>query len=118
MRLTSELWVKAYLRRVMADGHFATVVRHGDDTAGAIFVKVSLRDGTALLFGPAFASFDSPNGERAFTPLLDGTAKLDRAVDEFLEAEQRFDTDLWIVEVERADGDPMLGDWLRPTGRS
>src|SRR5690606_4754640 len=40
MRLKAEIWIKAYLRRCNAEGAFAVVVRHGDDDAGAIFIKV------------------------------------------------------------------------------
>ena len=38
MRLKSEIWVKAYLRRCTVNGAMAVVVRHGDDDAGAIFI--------------------------------------------------------------------------------
>lgn len=114
MRVKSEVWVKAFLRRVMSDGFFATVVRHGDDLSGAIFIKVNRQDGSARLFGPAFAGLDSVDGERAFMPMLGGVAVSEQAVDEQLERECRFDSDLWIVEVERADGDPMLDGWMAP----
>jgi hypothetical protein len=38
MRLKSELWVKAYLRRCQHEGAFAVLVRRGDEDAGAIYV--------------------------------------------------------------------------------
>lgn len=113
MRITSELWVKAYLRRVASQGDFATVVRHGDDRAGAIFVKVVRRDGTATLFGPAFAGFSDEHGGRAFMAHFGGAAVEEAKVDALLQREAEFDTDLWIVEIERPDGDPLLGDELR-----
>ncbi len=112
MRITSELWVKAFLRRVIGAGHFATVVRHGDDTAGAIFIKVLARDRTARLFGPVFAGYESDGG-RGFTALFEGAAVPDADVDRALDREAQFDGDLWIVELERPDGDPMLGDELK-----
>ena len=40
MRLKSEIWVKAYLRRCAVAGASGVVARHGDDDAGAIFIKV------------------------------------------------------------------------------
>jgi hypothetical protein len=113
MRITSELWVKAFLRRVMADGHFAAVVRHGDNTAGAIFVKVIRRDRMARVFGPAHSGFETRDGSRAFVALLDGAAVDEAQVDDALAREQRFDSDLWVIEVETPDGDPMLGDELK-----
>ena len=46
MRLKAEIWIKAYIRRCAAAGAAAVVVRHGDDDAGAIFIRVSRLDGT------------------------------------------------------------------------
>lgn len=113
MRITSELWVKSFLRQAMASGVFGAVVRHGDDTSGAIFIRVNRQDGTSRVFGPAYAGFDAAEGERVFMPLLDGRTVADAEVDELLEREARFDRDLWIVEIERPDGDPMLGECLQ-----
>ena len=48
MRLKSELWVKAYLRRCRTGDADALLVRRGDTDAGAIYIKVSRLDGTAL----------------------------------------------------------------------
>lgn len=114
MRITSELWVKAYLRRVASQGDFATVVRHGDDRAGAIFVKVVRRDGTATLFGPVYAGFSDERGGRSFMAYFAGGAVNEAEADALLQREAEFDADLWIVEIERPDGDPLLGDELCP----
>lgn len=114
MRVKSEVWVKAFLRRVMSEGHFGAVVHHGDDTAGAIFIKVNRQDGTARLFGPAYAGLETAEGERAFMAMAGGLAVSETEIDELLAREMRFDGDLWIVEIERPDGDPMLEGWLPP----
>ena len=53
MRLKSEIWVKSYLRRCVSQGCMGVVVRHGDDDAGAIYIKVRRADGACVLFGPA-----------------------------------------------------------------
>lgn len=58
MRLKSELWVKAYLRRCAVNGAMAVVARRGDADAGAIFIKVMRRDGGSTLFAPAPAGRD------------------------------------------------------------
>ena len=65
MRLKSEIWVKAYLRRSRHEGADAVLVRRGDEDAGAIYIKVSRLDGTASLFGPAPAGLDAAEGEDA-----------------------------------------------------
>jgi hypothetical protein len=51
MRLRTEFWVKAYIRRCAMEGASAVVVRHGDDDAGAIFVQVNRLDGTVACMG-------------------------------------------------------------------
>ncbi|HEV7283535.1 MAG TPA: DUF1491 family protein, partial [Kaistia sp.] len=44
MRVTSGLWVAAYIRRAFVEGAFAAVVRRGSEEAGAIFVVVDWLD--------------------------------------------------------------------------
>jgi hypothetical protein len=59
VRLKSEVWVSAYLRRCATEGIPAVVVQRGAAEAGAVFVKVNRLDGTANVFGPApQAAFD------------------------------------------------------------
>jgi hypothetical protein len=111
VRLKSEVWVKAYLRRCMGEGSSAVVVRHGDDDAGAIFIKVARLDRTADLFGPAPAGFAGDDGERRWTCIA-GPAADESAVDATLEREHRLDRDIWVVEVEDRGGRHFLDDWL------
>ncbi len=119
MRLKSEFWVKAYLRRAAVHGCPGVVVRRGHDEAGAIFIKVVLRPGSALLFGPAPAGLDGVDEERRFTNALKSAdAQPEANVDERLAQEQRFDSDLWIVEIESATGQHFLDGWLFATPRS
>lgn len=112
MRLKSEIWVKAYLRRCAVAGAFGAIVRHGDDDAGAIFLRINRLDGTSLLFGPAPAGFDSAAEDRQWIALGNGRPQPDADADAFLARESGFDGDLWIVEVEDRDGRHFLGDEL------
>lgn len=112
MRLKSEIWVKAYIRRCASAGRMAVVVRHGDDDAGAIFVRVNRLDGTSLLFGPAPAGLDGLDSERRWTTCLSASGANDSDVDAYLEREMRYDPDLWIVELEARDGGHCLEGWL------
>lgn len=101
MRLKSNLWVAAYVRRCHIENIFAVVRRRGAEEAGAIFVKVALLDGTALLFVPApQAAYDVRRpAERIFiSTTSEPTAE--QAVEERLAKEIRFDPDIWIIEVE------------------
>src|SRR5690606_10300954 len=71
VRLKSNIWVAAYLRRCQTENIFGAVRRRGAEEAGAIFVKLALLDGNALLFGPASqtAYDESRPAERMFAQL-------------------------------------------------
>jgi hypothetical protein len=109
MRLKSAIWVAAYLRRCQINGIFGAVRRHGADEAGAIFVKLALMDGSAMLFTPApqTAYDDSRPFERVFAP-WSAQPMPEHEVDERLARELRFDPDLWIVETEDKAGRHFL----------
>lgn len=115
MRLKSEIWVKAYLRRVTVHGGMGFVVRHGDDEAGAIFIEIRRRDGMATLFGPAPAGMDEGDRERRWMPYLNGEAVSEAAVDAAIAQAVGFDSDLWVLEIESADGAHFLDGWLLAT---
>jgi hypothetical protein len=115
MRLKTELWVKALLRTAAVKGAFGAVVRHGDDEAGAVFVKITRRDGLATLFAPAPAGFDDGDRERRFVPFLKGVWHAQEEVDRVIAQELRFDSDLWVVEIECEDGTLVLDGWLLAT---
>lgn len=118
MRLKTEIWAKAYLRSCAAAGVSAVVVRHGDDDAGAIFVKVNRLDGTARLFGPAPAGFDSGEFERKWVAHLDGPAVTEEEIDDYLSRQLEFDPDLWILELEDREGRHFLDPWLAQVDES
>jgi hypothetical protein len=110
MRLKSALWVAAYLRRVQVEGAFAVVRRRGAEDAGAVFVRICRLDGTSDLFGPAPQSaFDAGAGaDRVFMASIAGQPASDAAVDAYLAREMKFDSDIWIVEVEEPTGRNFL----------
>jgi len=112
MRLRAEFWVKAYIRRCAIEGASAVVVRHGDDDAGAIFIKVNRLDGTCLLFGPAPAGFAIAESDRRWVQLLSPQGAGESEADAFLAREAQFDSDLWLIEVEDREGRHFLDDDL------
>src|SRR5262245_18170276 len=91
MRLRTEFWVKAYIRRCAIEGAAAVVVRHGDDDAGAIIVKVDRLDNTCLLFGPAPAGLDGADSDRRWVPLMSPAGANGAEADAFLAREASFD---------------------------
>lgn len=110
MRLKSDIWVAAYLRRCAVRGAFAALRRRGAAEAGAIFIKVSRLDGTADLYGPAPQSVfgEAHPSDRAFAPLTKEQPAPEHEVEARLEREVNFDPDLWIVEVEDTEGRHFL----------
>lgn len=112
MRVKSEIWIKAYLRRCAVNGAMGVVVRHGDDDAGAIYIKVRRGDGDCAVFGPAPAGLSNADYDRRFVALLDGTFTSEENVDALIAREQRFDGDLWLVEIEEREGKHFLADEL------
>lgn len=103
-RLAAGVWVSAYLRRLQADGIPAYVARRGDETAGAVAVKLATLDGRATAFQ---RSFDLTTGERAWVILAEGP---EAEVDAALARQAGFDPDLWVVEIEDRTGRTLLGE--------
>lgn len=116
MRLRSDIWVKAYLRTCASHGAHGVVVRHGDDDAGAIYIKIARLDGTATAFGPAPAGWDGAAVDRRWIQLTTGEGANEREVDLMLERMMEFDRDIWIIEVEDRQGRSFLDDWLDRSG--
>ena len=103
-RLTSEVWVAAYLTRCRLADIPVFVVARGDHTAGAVLVKLNPLDGSAVAYQ---RSFDLMSGERQWMVLVEGDeAEVDRSI-----ARQReMDPDLWVLEVEDRDGRTLLDE--------
>ena len=109
MRLKTALWVAAYLRRCQVEGTSAVVRRRGAEEAGAVFVRVCRLDGTSDLFGPAPQSaLEFHQGDRLFTPCLLSQPAPDEEIEACLAREMKFDSDLWIVEVDDPAGRNFL----------
>jgi hypothetical protein len=112
MRLKSEIWVKAYLRRCTVNGASGVVARHGDDDAGAIFIKIMRADMMAAVFSPAPAGLDDADLDRRWVSRFDSGFVADSEAEALLKREANFDSDVWIVEIEDREGRHFLGDEL------
>ena len=99
-RLRLAVWVAAYMRRCSGQGAFVALSRHGDDSAGAIFIEVLHARGSDL-----WAAAPGSNG-RVFERVLDAGAAYEVA--ERIDKEAKFDSDLWLVTVEDRDGRSFL----------
>lgn len=112
MRLRAEFWVKAYIRRCAIEGASAVVVRHGDDDAGAIFIKINRLDGTCLVLGPAPAGLEGAESDRRWVACGSRDGLAESEADAMLAREAGFDSDMWLIEVEDRSGRHFLGDQL------
>ena len=104
-RLPAHLEVAGLIRRVQAAGGFAAVLHKGERDAGTILISLTHNDAPARLY------------ERM--PQLDGTRRwtLARAQDaanrpdyaDYLARRAEQDADLWIIELDIADGERLVG---------
>lgn len=108
MRLRSDIWVAAYLRRCGSVAVAAVLRRRGAPEAGAIFVKIDRLDGSAALFAPAPQSEAREDVARLFSRAHRDEWIDSAAVEARLVREMDFDPDLWIVEVEDRAGRNFL----------
>jgi hypothetical protein len=101
-RLTSDLWVSAYLARLRLANIPAYLTARGDPTAGAVLVKVALLDGTARAYQ---RSFDLMADARVWVLLAEGA---EAEVDALLARQRARDPDLWVIELEDRAGRTLL----------
>ncbi len=111
MQLRANVWVTAYLRQVAARGGIATVLHAGDADFGAILIKVRDGNGNAVIYEPVSAFELSDRDDRKWRPRTPA-GELEEAADALLERMRRTDRDLWVLEIQTRDLDPLLGDWL------
>ena len=103
-RLATEFWVQAYRARLSLADIPAFVTARGDDTAGAVLVKLNTLDGQARVFQ---RSVDLMTGDRQWIEL---TAGSEPDVDAAITRQRSFDPDLWVIEVEDRQGRHLLGE--------
>ena len=103
-RLTSDVWVSAYLTRLRLVEIPVFVTRKGDATAGSVLVKLNTLDGQAKAFQ---RQFDLMSGNREWVVVAEGA---EEDVDASLTKQASFDPDLWVLEVEDKKGRHLLDD--------
>ena len=95
-KLKPSVWVAAQVRRCNLLALPIYVIRRGDPDAGAVFVKLVRGTDRVLVLSPARDDEGDPAWQK---PLGDGQVT-EQAADSWLERQQGYDPDLWIVEIE------------------
>jgi hypothetical protein len=99
-RLPTDLWVKAHIRRCLAEGVPATIARRGEKTGGMVLLKLNLLgEGCRVL-----TQSRDLDGRLAWLPALAGTLVPETEADDYIARAVRRDPDLWVVEIEHRDG--------------
>ncbi len=101
-RLATGIWVSAYLARLSQEGIYAHIVMRGDETAGAIAVKLATMNGKASFYTRA----TGPDGKALWHALSEDAPE--EEVDDAIRRRRRIDPDLWVVEVEDPRGRHLL----------
>jgi hypothetical protein len=105
MRLRSDLFVSALIRRAEVAGASAMLRRRGAAEAGAVYLKIDRLDGSAALLGPAPQSEELPQGvDRLFARLHRDEWIAPFEAEDRIKKEIAFDSDLWLVEIEDREG--------------
>ena len=105
-RLTSNFWVKAYIRRCYGADMPAVVVRHGDDTAGAVLIKVNQFEAGCRVFQRT----TDLDGQTAWMEATGHNPVPEAEADSFIERQAGYDPDLWVIEVESRAGQHLLDE--------
>ncbi len=104
-RLPAHLEVGALLRQVQAAGGFAMVLAKGDRDAGSILV-VTCENGANT---KVYEKIPHVDGTRAWRCSLKQDAEKPSEIPDYLEKRQNQDPDLWIIELDIADGERFIG---------
>ena len=91
------------MRRCNVEGKYCTIAARGAAEAGAVFIIINRLDGRFHLFGPAPGPAFDEKGDRRFVEELPFPAT-EADIIALLARRKKFDSDLWVVEVEDRDG--------------
>ncbi len=104
-RLAASVEASALMRRVTADGGFATVLARGDTERGSLLLIVTTRGRHAAVLE---RMLDATGAYRWHTS---GPAKnQDFTLDDWLRKRRRSDSDLWLIELDVPDAERFIAE--------
>ena len=104
-RLTSGFRISALKQLVEACGGFATLLRKGDPTSGAILIIAQIRGRNPVLY-ERYPALDGTMTWHAVTPQIEGN---DVEVTIYWEKRVSRDPDLWVIELDVASPERLAG---------
>ena len=108
-RVAAELWIKAHIRRCNALAIPAMVVRRGDDTAGAIIIKINHLGPGCMVLAPASSlESSSLDGGRQWRRALGEDLVPEAEADAYIARQLKVDPDIWVLEIEDREGRHLL----------
>lgn len=105
VRLPAHLEVSALIRRVQAEGGFAAVLAKGEQEAGTILL-VTTENGRNTR---VFERMPQLDGSRAWTCSKEQDPENKEIFNQYLERRKSQDRDLWIVELDIAQAERLIG---------
>jgi hypothetical protein len=108
-RIPTDLWVGAQVRNCATRNIPVYISRRGAPAAGTVMVKIVLRDKTCRLLNQS----RDLDGNLGWMDVFDGAMVDEKKADEYIHRTTARDPDLWVIEVEEAEGkNPFEGKIL------
>ncbi len=95
-RLAAGVFVSALMRRVNAEGGYATLLARGDPTAGAILLVCAERGTVQSVRERVLTTM----GSYAWQPVGPAPSDDAAAVNDYLSRRRNRDADLWVIELD------------------
>ena len=105
-RLTATIEATSIVRRVQADGGFATILRKGDPERGSLLLVVSSRGRHIACLERVLTLAGDYQWQRVGP---DESASSEKVAD-FLAKRARFDEDLWAIELDIAEPERFIAE--------
>ena len=108
-RIAAEIWIKAHIRRCHGAGIFATLIRRGDATAGAVLLKLNNLNGEFFVLSRALDGQGSQYWLKAMGP----APVSETEAEAYIERQLKYDPDLWVLEIEDREGRHLFDEPVR-----
>jgi hypothetical protein len=94
-RVKTGLWVRAQVRLCDIAGRPAMILRHGDDDAGVVILKLIGADGAVRLL----AQTTAPEGGLAWHRPLGAAPVAEADAEAYIARQAGYDPDIWVLEI-------------------